>query len=98
MPDIMRRKAEASMVHMDTILTEAFFAFYWLSKSRQCAIGMGGAIEFMIPLSEISTYHSVFKPRMDLDHFIRVIRSADSEYIIIKSENMKKLQDAKPKK
>lgn len=86
----MRKKAEASMVEMDSILAEAFFAFYWLSNGREAAIGMSGAIEFMIPLSEIATYHKIFEPKMDLQHFVRVIRAADRKYLQLAAEKQAK--------
>lgn len=83
-----------SKVEMDAILSEAFFAFYWLGSSRKVSIGMGGSIEHMIELSEISEYHRIFNPRMDLEHFVRVIRSADSEYMKIQAENLRNKQKA----
>lgn len=96
MVDAMRKKAEASMVEMDTVLAEAFFAFYWLSNGREATIGMSGAIEFMIPLSEVVSYHQIFEPKMDLQHFVRVIRSADRKYLQLAAEKQaKKSQETK---
>lgn len=82
----MRRKALESKVEMDTVLSEAFFSFYWLSEQRHISAGPMGSIEMMIPLSEIKVYHETFNPKMDFDHFVRVIRSADREYMTILSE------------
>lgn len=93
MPSIMKQKALDTMVEMDAVLSEAFFAFYWLGNSRKSAIGMGGAVEFMIELSEIVAYHNTFQPAMDLQHFVRVVRSADNEYMKIQSENFKRKQE-----
>lgn len=83
-----------SKVDMDAVLSEAFFAFYWLGNGRKVSVGMGGAIEAMIELLEISEYHRIFNPRMDLEHFVRVIRAADSEYMKIQAENLKNRQKA----
>lgn len=86
---------------MDTVLSEAFFAFYWLGNGRKISIGMGGSIESMIELLEISEYHRIFNPRMDLEHFVRVIRAADSEYMKIQAENLgnrKKAEDMRKKR
>jgi hypothetical protein len=51
---------------------------------------MSGAIEFMIPLSEIATYHKIFEPKMDLQHFVRVIRAADRKYLQLAAEKQAK--------
>jgi len=83
---------------MDSQLLEAFFAFYWLSRSRQFSIGMSGAAEFMIQLSEIKCYYEIFSPQMELGHFIRVVRAADNEYMTIQAEAAKRREEAKPKR
>lgn len=93
LPDMIKRKALDTMVEMDAVLSEAFFAFYWLGNSRKLAIGMGGSVEFMIELTEIIAYHKTFEPAMDLQHFVKVVRSADNEYMKIQSENFKRKQD-----
>ena len=92
MPDVKRKKAEATQVEMDTVLSSAFFAFYWLSNSRKSALGMAGSIEFMIELTEIVSYYNTFDPPMDLQHFVRIIRAADGEYMAIQAETHKRRQ------
>ena len=79
---------------MDAVLLEAFFAFYWLSNGRKSSVGMSGAIQYMIELVEVREYYNTFIPKMDYDHFLRVIRAADSEYMQIQAENMKRTQEA----
>lgn len=76
------KKAEETRVDMDHPLSEAFFAFYWLSRRRRVSAGgMGGSIDHLLSLQEMTDYYKVFKPKLDLQHFIKVVSAADEQYM-----------------
>ena len=54
---------------------------------------MGGGIPLAIPLNSIVTYYHIFKPRVNLKYFIRVVRSADIEYMNLCSKKKNKSSD-----
>lgn len=86
----MRKKADESRVDMDASLSEAFFAFYWLSEERTYNVGMAGATPNFIPIVSIRHYYEAFKPYLPEQHFIRVIRAADRQYCELQAEKQKK--------
>lgn len=91
-------KAEESKVDMDAILSEAFFAFYWLSNNiRTFSIGMTGIIENPLPLNEVREYYRIFKPVMSEEHFINVIYAADVEYRTYKAETRERSDSSNKK-
>ena len=91
---MIKDRAEGSRVDIDAVLSEALFAFYWLSNGRKVTIGISGVIEHTIELSDIREYYNTFIPRMEYPHFLRVIRAADIEHLRIKAENLERTQKA----
>lgn len=89
-PPFMRKKADESRVDMDASLSEAFFAFYWLSEERTYNVGMAGATPNFIPITSIRSYYSAFRPALPERHFITVIRAADRQYCELQAEKQKK--------
>ena len=83
---------------LDYPLQEALSGFYFLSERRMMAVGMSTVIPYAIPLSEIREYYQIFKPYLPLDHFVRVVNSADRAYLTLLNENNKKTIKSPSKK
>lgn len=87
---------QEALPEMDATLVEIIQGFNFLSEQRCVAIGMSGAIPLSILLTEMSAYYHAFTPPCSLQHFIRVVRSADNEYLSIQSKKSNNKSSSRP--
>jgi len=83
-------QAQEEKPDMDETLALIVTGFHFLSEERVIQVGMGGSIPIAIPLASILLYYDTFKPPVSIEHFIRVVRAADREYLSLHAKKQER--------
>ena len=87
--------AQKSKPEIDDTLAEIMIGYHFLSDTRGLVLGMSGGVQMPLILTEMIAYYDTFKPRVSKTHFIRVVNSADSEFIRLQSDKQARKNKSK---